>query len=180
VIRDQPPTNSKEFVQMTSKKHRMMIYGVAAHLFLIAIVCYAAFPVEKPEEPLRLMYHTKAGKVLFDHKIHAGEEGYGLDCYDCHHHTPDDETGLISCGTCHVPKPEQGVHPESCLDCHEEDELEDSEYPKHSDALHDQCTNCHNAYGSGPMYQNSLSEEEKEALKKAPNPWVDCNKCHVI
>jgi len=129
----------------------------------IAVVCYAAFPVEKPEEPIRLMYQTNAGKVLFDHKTHAGESGYGLDCFDCHHHIPDDEEGLISCGVCHVPEQEEGVHPASCLDCHEEEELEDSEYPKRSDAIHDQCWGCHEEFEQGPT---SSSE--------------DCGKCHVL
>ena len=68
-IECQSPTNSKEFVQMTSKKHRLIVYGVAVQLLLIAIVCYAAFPVKTPEQPIRLMYQTNAGKVLF----HDGE-----------------------------------------------------------------------------------------------------------
>jgi hypothetical protein len=155
--------NSKEYVQMTSKKLRKIVYGVAVLLLLIAIVCYAAFPIEAPEEPIRLMYQTNAGKVLFDHQTHTGGGGYGLDCFDCHHHTPDDEAGLISCGACHVPKPEEGVIPESCLECHDESEVEDAEYPKRADAFHKQCMQCHEQYGKGPT---STSE--------------DCGKCHVI
>ncbi len=148
---------------MTSKKHRMIVYGVAAQLLLIAIVCYAAFPVEAPEEPIRLMYQTKAGKVLFDHQTHTGDKGYGLDCFDCHHHPPEDESALVGCGDCHLPKPEEGVHPESCLECHEAEDIEDSEYPKRSDAFHEQCMQCHEEYEKGPT---SSSE--------------DCGKCHVL
>ena len=165
---------------MTSKKHRMIIYGVAVHLLLIAIVCYAAFPVESPEEPIRLMYQTKAGKVLFDHQTHTDASGYGLDCFDCHHHIPDEEEGLIACGVCHLPKPEEGVIPEGCLECHDEADVEDAEYPNRSKAIHDQCTNCHNEFGKGPLYQNSLTDDEQEKLKTEPNEWVDCNKCHVL
>ncbi len=164
---------------MNSKKHRMIVYGVAVHLLLVAIVCYAAFPITAPEQPIRLMYQTKAGKVLFDHKIHTGEEGYGLDCFDCHHHPPDDEEGLVACGQCHEPKPEEGVIPESCLECHDEADIEDSEYPKRAVALHRQCTECHSEFGRGPLHQDSLSDEEKEMLKTEPNQWVDCAKCHV-
>ncbi len=162
---------------MTSKKHRMIVYGVAVHLLLVAIVCYAAFPVEAPKEPIRLMYQTKAGKVLFDHKTHTDANGYSLDCFDCHHHPPDDESALMACGDCHVPTPEEGVIPESCLECHDEGDVEDSEYPKRSAAIHDQCTNCHKEYGKGPLYNNSLTKEEQESLQG--NKWVDCNKCHV-
>jgi hypothetical protein len=98
---------------MTSKKHRMIVYGVAVQLLLIAIVCYAAFPVTAPEEPIRLMYHTNAGKVLFDHKTHTGEKGIGLDCFDCHHHPPDDESALIACGQCHLPARKRGLCPKA-------------------------------------------------------------------
>jgi hypothetical protein len=165
---------------MTSKKHRMIVFGVAALLLLIAIVCYAAYPMEKPETPIRLMYQTKAGKVLFDHQTHAGVEGYGLDCYDCHHHPPDEEDALVGCGQCHLTKPEEGVVPENCLECHDTSDVEDSEYPKHSDALHMKCSTCHKEFGRGPIHPDSLNEEEKEAHKSEPNPWVDCGKCHVI
>lgn len=165
---------------MTSKKHSMIVFGVAALLLFIAIVCYAAFPVEKPETPIRLMYQTNAGKVLFDHQTHSRAKGYALDCYDCHHHTPDDETGLIACGQCHPEKLEKGVVPESCLECHDEADVEDAEYLKRADAIHQQCSTCHLQFGKGPVHQGSLNEQEKEALKTEPNSWVDCNKCHIL
>jgi len=148
---------------MTSKKHRLITYGVAVHLLLIAIVCYAAFPVKKPDQPIRLMYQTNAGKVLFDHNTHTASNGYGLDCFDCHHHPPDDEQALIACGKCHLSNPEEGVVPENCLECHDASDVEDSEYPKHSDAFHQQCIRCHQEYGAGP------GEGPK-----------NCSRCHVL
>ena len=148
---------------MTSKKHRLIVYGLAVHLLVVAIVCYAAFPVEAPEEPIRLMYQTNAGKVLFDHQTHTSDTGYGLSCFDCHHHPPDDESALIGCGECHLAKPEEGVVPTSCLDCHDESDVEDSEYPKRVDAFHDQCIQCHEEYEAGPMSGGD-----------------NCNKCHVL
>ena len=159
----QPPKNSEEFMQMTPKKRRFMAYGVAALLLVIALVCYAAFSKQAPEEPVRIMYQTQVGKVLFDHKTHAGQGGYALDCYDCHHHTPDDESGLIACKECHTAEPQEGVIAEGCLECHDETEVEDSEYPKHTDALHQQCWQCHEEYEQGP----SSSPE-------------DCAQCHVL
>ena len=148
---------------MTSKKHRMIVYGVAVQLLLIAIVCYAAFPVKTPEEPIRLMYQTNAGKVLFDHQIHTGEKGFGLNCFDCHHHPPDDEEALIACGECHLAAPEEGIVPASCTECHDESDVEDAEYPKRSDALHQQCRQCHEEYEKGPAFSSD-----------------DCSKCHVL
>lgn len=149
---------------MTSKKHRMVVYGVAIHLFIIAVVCYAAFPVQDPEEPVRIMYQTNAGKVLFDHKTHTSVPGYGLDCADCHHTHPEGEDfEPIACNMCHPPRAKNTEPPESCLDCHDLSEIEAPEIMKRSDALHQQCAQCHEEFGAGPRY---VSE--------------DCSKCHVL
>jgi len=62
---------------MTSKMELLFVYGLAAVLLIIGVVCYASFPQDIPEEPVRLVFTTTAGKVLFDHKVHSGEDGYG-------------------------------------------------------------------------------------------------------
>lgn len=155
--------NGKELVQMTSKKHRMIVYGVAVQLLLIAIVCYAAFPVKAPEQPIRLMYHTNAGKVFFDHQTHSSVTGYGLSCTDCHHHPPDDDKTQMACSSCHPAELKEGETPASCLDCHDASEVEDSEYPKLADAFHQQCQQCHEQFGKGP----------------GSGPQ-NCSKCHVL
>lgn len=172
------PVDSKEFVQMTSQKHTVIVYGVAALLLLVAVVCYAAFPVQSPPEPLRLMYQTKAGKVLFDHQTHSNVDGYALDCADCHHDHPEGELiqEAVACGVCHPIESVTMAAPEFCLDCHDEEELEAPDVSKRSDAIHLQCTQCHLEFGAGPLYQNALSDEEKDQ----PNEWIDCNKCHVL
>lgn len=157
------PLDSKEFAQMTSNKHRLTVYGAAILLFLVAVVCYAAFPVPEPEEPIRLMYQTIAGKVLFDHQTHVSEFGFGISCFDCHHHPPEDDLAKVACSECHLSAPEEGVFPESCLECHDEDEIEDSEFPKHADAIHLQCWTCHDQYGAGPGEGSD-----------------NCSKCHVL
>ncbi|KJS31395.1 MAG: hypothetical protein VR64_11305 [Desulfatitalea sp. BRH_c12] len=149
---------------MTSKKHRMIVYGVALQLLLVAIVCYAAFPVKPPEEPLRLMYQTNAGKVLFDHQMHATTKGYALACADCHHPHYDAELEPMSCSMCHPPRPEGIKTPESCLDCHDDiSEIENTEIMKRSDAFHSQCIGCHDQYGQGP-----------------PSGPEGCGQCHVL
>jgi len=68
--------------------------------------------------------------VLFDHKVHTSEDGYGYECVDCHH-TLEDE----------------GEKPESCGECHEPD----AEEMKRSDVLHSQCIDCHDEHGTGPV-----------------------------
>lgn len=148
---------------MTSKKHRKIIYGVAIHLLVISVICYAAFPVKTPEQPIRLMYQTNAGKVLFDHQTHASVNGYGLDCSDCHHHPEDDDMALVGCVKCHPDAPEKGVSPEYCLECHDSSEIEDVDILKRSDAFHKQCTQCHEEFGKGPQSGSQ-----------------NCSKCHVL
>jgi len=118
---------------MFSKKELMLAYGVAVVLLVIGAISYAAFPLKGPHEPLRLMFEVAAGNVLFNHKIHTVEEGYGLSCGDCHHTLSEDEY----------------ADAQSCSECHELDEG-DEEMPKRADAFHLQCINCHKDYEAGP------------------------------
>jgi hypothetical protein len=131
---------------------------------LIAIVSYAAFPAPEPDEPIRIMYQTNAGRVLFDHKTHTSAQGYGLACTDCHHPHPEgEEIEAVSCSICHPPVPQDVKSPEFCTDCHDVSEISDPEIMKRSDAYHEQCIGCHEQYGAGPQ---SGSE--------------NCGQCHVL
>ena len=118
---------------MFSKKELMLAYGLAVCLLVTGVVGYAAFPLQAPEEPLRIMYNVAAGNVLFDHKMHSAEEGYGLSCEDCHHDLLDGES----------------EEPQACVECHDPDEG-DEEVPKLADAFHQQCAGCHEDYEAGP------------------------------
>ena len=144
---------------MFSKKELKLAYGAAICLLLIGAICYAAFPLKAPEEPLRLMYTAMAGNVLFNHQIHSSANGYSLACFDCHHHPPGDESALMACGDCHSPPAEGETVNQTCLDCHDESDVEDTEMLNQEDAFHTQCIDCHKAVGAGP---------------------VDCNSCHVL
>jgi hypothetical protein len=97
-------------------------------------LCYAAFPAKTPDEPVRLMFNVAAGKVLFDHKTHYADTGYGISCGDCHHTLDVDEY----------------ADAQSCSECHDPVEG-DEEIPKLADAFHQQCTGCHEGYGAGPL-----------------------------
>ena len=130
---------------------------MATVLFVVGIVSYAytAFSAKPPENPVRIMYHSAAGKVLFDHKTHTADTGYGFSCWDYHHHPPEDEAAPRACGDCHNLPIEQGKLTESCADCHDENEIESSEVSKMGDAFHLQCINCHTDAGAGPEDRNS-------------------------
>ena len=58
---------------MTPKGEQSLASALAAILLVVGVVCYAGFQQETPEEPVRLMFKTTAGKVLFDHKTHTVE-----------------------------------------------------------------------------------------------------------
>jgi len=50
-------------------------------LLITGIVCYASFTSPVPDNPVRLMFQNKAGKVLFTHLSHT--DNYSLECLDC-------------------------------------------------------------------------------------------------
>ena len=135
---------------MFSKKELKLVYGVAVCLLVIGVISYAAFPLKAPEEPLRVMYTLTAGNVVFNHKMHTADYGYGLSCFDCHHHPVDDDSSLMACSACHTPPAEGEAVNETCLDCHDESEIEGTEVVTQADAYHLQCKGCHQDFEAGP------------------------------
>ncbi|MGD9175828.1 MAG: cytochrome c3 family protein [Desulfobacterales bacterium] len=136
---------------MFSKNELKLAGAVAICLLVIGVISYAAFPLKAPDEPLRLMYTVAAGNVLFNHKVHTAVEGYGLACFDCHHHPPEDDSSLIACGQCHLPPAEEVEVNQTCLDCHDESDFEDTEMLTRGDAFHEQCIKCHKDFEAGPV-----------------------------
>ena len=147
---------------MTSKNELQLALRLTLILLVAGLFCFAAFPVTSPERPVRLAYQTKAGKVIFDHKTHLSETGYGLDCGDCHHHTGEGEAETEShgsCGACHA-KPEQAEQvSQTCNECHDPEDYDLSEMTARADAFHAQCIACHKDFEAGP---------------------VECAACHVM
>jgi hypothetical protein len=73
------------------------------------------------------MFDSTAGSILFDHREHLSESGYGFGCGNCHHEDEDDPG---SCGGCHNG--------------------EDSDVNR-ADAFHGQCKGCHEEEEAGPV-----------------------------
>ena len=67
---------------MEVKIERMIAYCLTAILLVVGVICYAAFAKKAPEQPLRIMFKNTGGNVLFDHKEHMSESGYGIECTD--------------------------------------------------------------------------------------------------
>ncbi len=146
---------------MDQEKRLKLVKNVAAILLIVAFLCYAS-PPEKPECPTKVVMDNDGGMVVLNHQQHFDSSGYGLDCFDCHHHFVEDEADITKCKTCHLKEiPE--TPPEACLDCHDADEIEDAAYPKSKDAFHKQCGDCHKEYGLGPW---DVKSDDK------------CTKCH--
>ena len=118
---------------MALKKELRFAYVLAVVLLGVGVISYAAFSSKPPERPVRIMFKSIAGKVLFDHKTHTADSGFGLSCNDCHHTLEAGETDAQACLECHAPK------------------SEDPDVPKRSDAFHRQCIRCHQEIEAGPI-----------------------------
>ncbi len=112
---------------MTSQRDLKAALLLMIIMLITGIVCYASFSPPSPDEPVRLMFQNKGGKVLFTHEGHVMD--YGYDCLDCHHNIDYDETY-------------------NCSDCHES--TGDEYMPSRMDAFHIQCIDCHDS-GGGPI-----------------------------
>ena len=117
---------------MASQRDLKVAVLIMIVLLITGIVCYASFTSPAPENPVRLMFQNKAGKVLFTHLSHT--DSYSLECLDCHHNIEDDDTY-------------------NCSECHEE--TGDEDLLSRADAFHAQCKGCHEEYGAGPVECNS-------------------------
>jgi hypothetical protein len=170
---------------MAPKKELQLAYWLMIILFFVGGICYAAFPAKTPEDPVRKMFKTAAGKVLFTHSLHKADSGYGISCADCHHHYEEDESELRACGDCHGLEESKKV-PEACLDCHEPDEnhhpgdAEDSEprtcnechLTQGDEALPEACGDCHDP--------DEIEAQEKPMnfQKRTDAFHTQCVKCH--
>ena len=119
---------------MKLKTEKIIAFCFTGALLVAGVVCYAAFPQKTPDQPVRIMFKSLAGNVLFSHAEHVSEEYYGLKCDDCHHYYEEGDPGTIACGECHMTESDEA----------------DEEVPKRSDAMHSQCIGCHKDSGGGP------------------------------
>ncbi|MFH1886919.1 MAG: cytochrome c3 family protein [Pseudomonadota bacterium] len=165
---------------MDSKKERRIAYVVLVVAFLVGTVSMVSFAGKTPEEPVRILFQTNAGRVIFDHQVHAAGDGYGLDCQGCHHaatvgtgpvdtaevcwkcHDFDDDTYNME-NFNHIGHYEE--YAQDCLECHGERDFDPQALRactschkpgeagfarKADDAAHAQCIGCHEDKGAGP------------------------------
>ena len=166
-------------------------FCLAGVLFLIGVVCYAAFPLKHPEAPVRIAYAATAGKVLFDHKEHTSEDGYGYVCLDCHHAWKEASgKNPVSCGVCHlieVPETEDkgdafdhDTHADEdgygidCIECHHAWDEDSDEDPV-------SCGECHEEVSDDPDMLNLVDAFHQQCIgchEEDGTAPTDCSACH--
>ncbi len=187
---------------MTSNKEPQRTLAIAVILFIVGAISYAAFPDKSPQEPVRKMYKSATGNVLFTHKTHnaMSTSGYGLACEDCHHHNEDDPAEYKACGTCHSSELTRSI-PDSCLECHEPGETHHSEENRETYS----CAECHTSPDNASMPtacgdchdpDDVAGEEKLMNFQKRSDAFhtqcigchkeygagapVECSSCHVM
>ena len=177
---------------MSLKNERKIIYGVAIICLAAGVFCYASPTAAPPESPVRLMFKTVGGNVLFDHQTHS--IAYGLRCMDCHH-TQEEGSAVkpADCGTCHgrdskyVPafgengKFNHEKHSKElglvCSDCHHDYEEGDPGGPQ-------LCSDCHEPGGDDDAMLNRRQAFHKQCIGCHEESGItpgkkDCSGCHA-
>ncbi len=97
-------------------------------LIIIGIVGYTT---EKSTTPVRILFKTGGGNVIFSHKAHILDYGF-LKCQECHHNTLPDTSikdwrcrdchsqGTMYEGLCEDRAPHVNCVGVQCISCHEE------------------------------------------------------------
>jgi hypothetical protein len=112
--------------------------GIIFPVFLIVIsgiIAVIGYNVNGNSSPVRVLFKTKGGPVIFTHKAHI--EGYADDCSQCHHSgETGEEPDSWRCRSCHI----QGSPYDSICE----------DQAPHKQCIGANCTTCHEAYGMDP------------------------------
>ncbi len=187
------------------KKNLKLIVFVILAVVSIGIYC---IPEEREKIPTRILLDNLGGKVIFSHKMHAQNFGFG--CGDCHHESSDPKEAVLACGTCHgtiptnaelaeIAKTGDGKTPlgsmsyhntalvtdkKACGTCHHlEFTQKDWGHDKHAEEFGLDCDSCHHsdtAIEPEPMNCNSCHGDEQEENTPSLKEAVHtkCSGCH--
>jgi hypothetical protein len=177
---------------MSLKNERRLIYVLAIVCLVVGVFCYSSPRAAFPESPVRLLFKTVGGNVLFDHRTHS--DTYGLGCMDCHHSQEEGSNELPGdCSVCHdddskyIPalgkngKFNHDVHSKdiglACSDCHHEYEEGSGVEPK-------LCSDCHEPGGDDDAMLNHREALHKQCIGCHEESGIipgkkDCAGCHA-
>ena len=176
-------------------------------LVVLAVVSIGVYciPGKLEKVPTRVLLENLGAKVIFSHKTHANNYGFG--CGDCHHESSDPIESVLACGTCHgslpanaelaeIAKTGDGKTPlgpmpyhdtnlvtdkNACLTCHHLEFVQkDWGHDKHAEEFGLDCDTCHHSdtdIEPEPMNCNSChSDTDAVTLKDAVH--AKCESCH--
>ena len=109
---------------MLQKIKKFLPYFIIISLSLVGILGYLS---KDTGSPVRVLFRTKGGNVIFSHKTHLSD--YGIECVKCHHDTGKKEYDCRKChskGTDHDNLcSDRAIHKQcigaNCIDCHKEE-----------------------------------------------------------
>ncbi len=107
-------------------------------IVICAVLGIIGYSMKSSGNPIRVLFKTSGGPVVFDHREHIE---YEIECKDCHHEIDEKED---NCRACHNKGNEdykdlcedRPIHKlcigANCIDCHKENDLDT-----------DDCKACH-------------------------------------
>ena len=105
-------------------------------ILILALVGLVGYSIKSSGEPVRVLFKTKGGPVIFDHKAHSDKGGYDIECVKCHHQIEGESEQR--CRACHSSETEydsicENAAPHrqcigsNCITCHKEQGMDDGE-----------------------------------------------------
>jgi hypothetical protein len=177
---------------MSLKTELKFVYVLAVVCLVVGVFCYSSLPAKTSDAPVRTMYKTVGGNVLFDHQTHA--DAYGLECLSCHHDTAVSGAETpTSCGNCHTPDTEyvpafgeggrfdHDMHSMdyglSCSDCHHDYDEEEGGMPQ-------MCSDCHEPGAGDDFMLGRVEAFHKQCIGCHEDSGItpgknDCAGCHA-
>lgn len=150
--------------------NRMLLVLVLAIILLAGAVAGYSLSSCPRQTPVRLLFDTPGGKVLFHHQAHA--ETSGIDCLRCHH------TGFESTGP-------DGKTPQPCNACHAPSFAAPFAKDHQAHFRPEQCGRCHHAEQKGLAFDHQthevLLDQDCQACHHGPDIEPEpmaCHNCH--
>ncbi len=106
-------------------------------ILILAVIGVIGYSIEESGSPVRVLFKTKGGNVIFSHKAHLSE--YEIGCKDCHHEIDSGKpVSKYDCRECHRAGTDydsicddRPIHKQcigaNCIDCHKEMGMDESD-----------------------------------------------------
>ena len=116
-------------------------YLPALIIAIFAILALIGYTQEESGSPVRVLFKTQGGAVIFGHQTHASD--YGIECVKCHHKNDLTGENKYDCRFCHRSGTDydklcdsRPIHKQcigaNCIDCHNESGMDTKD-----------CKSCH-------------------------------------